>query len=199
MKMTLIALAVFALIAAPASAKLEIGQAAPAFTVVDAAGNTHSLSDFAGKTVVLEWWNHECPFVEKHYDANNMQQLQKEYTGQEVVWLAVNSSAEGKQGHTPGPEATALMASANAAPTAVLLDHDGTIGQAYSARTTPHMYIINGDGELVYQGAIDDRPTANPADIEGSTNYVSAALTQLFAGEDIAVASTKPYGCSVKY
>lgn len=187
------------LMTATAQAKPEIGKPAPEFTAVDSKGKTHQLSDYRGKTVVLEWTNHECPYVKKHYGAGNMQALQKEASDKGAIWLTVISSAPGEQGHVSGEEADALTKERNAAPHAILLDENGTVGRAYDARTTPHMYIINPEGVLVYMGGIDDRPTANPADIEGATNYVRVALDNLSAGKPIEPAVTRPYGCSVKY
>lgn len=184
---------------ATALAQPEIGAPAPAFTGLDTAGRTWTLADLAGKTLVLEWTNHDCPYVRKHYGSGNMQALQREATGSGVVWLSVISSAPGKQGNVSPAEADALTRQRGAAPTAVLLDPDGTIGRAYGARTTPHMFVIDGTGKLVYMGGIDDRPTSDPADIEGARNYVRAALADLAAGKPVTMAVTRPYGCSVKY
>jgi peroxiredoxin len=172
---------------------------APAFTLTDTNGTEHSLADFKGKVVVLEWFNHGCPFVKKHYDKGNMQALQKTYTDKDVVWLAIISSAEGKQGFdTPeGHNKTAKEKGTNA--TAILIDADGTVGKAYGAKTTPHMYVIDAEGQLVYQGAIDDKRSTSPDDIASSKNYVSAALDAVLAGEAVEVAKTTPYGCGVKY
>ena len=177
----------------------QIGQPAPAFTGVDTAGNTHALSDFLGKTVVLEWTNHDCPYVRKHYNAGNMQAQQRDATADGVVWLSVISSAPGKQGHVSAAKADELTASRDAAPTAVLLDESGEIGRAYKARTTPHLFIIDSDGTLAYMGGIDNVPSANPADIEKATQHVPAALAQLMQGQTVDPAITRPYGCSVKY
>lgn len=195
---TLIGAAV-TLIACSALAEPTIGADAPAFTAVDSKGNTHSLEDFRGKTVVLEWSNHLCPYVQKHYETDNMQALQREATADGIVWLTIISSAPGKQGHVSAAEADKLTASRGAAPTAVLFDPDGTIGKAYAARTTPHMYVIDESGTLVYMGGIDDRPTSRHADIEGARNYVREALGALAAGEAIDTAKTRAYGCSIKY
>ena len=172
---------------------------APAFTLTDTNGTEHSLADFKGKVVVLEWFNHGCPFVKKHYDKGNMQALQKTYTDKDVVWLAIISSAEGKQGFdTPeGHNKTAKEKGTNT--TAILIDADGTVGKAYGAKTTPHMYVIDAEGQLVYQGAIDDKRSTSPDDIASSKNYVSAALDAVLAGEAVEVAKTTPYGCGVKY
>ncbi|MDY7093240.1 MAG: thioredoxin family protein [Acidobacteriota bacterium] len=183
----------------PATAAVQVNQAAPDFTLPSADGATHSLSEFRGKVVVLEWLNYGCPFVQKHYDSGNMQALQKRYTGEDVVWLSINSSAPGKQGHSSPAEAAELTAEHDAAPTAVLLDPEGEVGKMYGARTTPHMYIIDPDGNLVYNGAIDDKPTTDQADIEGAENYVVAALSAVMDGQQPALQTTKPYGCSVKY
>jgi peroxiredoxin len=180
-------------------AAATVGQPAPAFTLTDTKGTTHSLADFAGKTVVLEWFNHECPFVKKHYGAGNMQRQQAAATGKGVVWLTINSSAPGKQGHVNAEQANAILGEWKASPTAFLLDHDGTVGQAYGAKTTPHMYVIDGTGVLRYNGAIDSNPSADPADIPGATQYVEAALGDLAANRAVARGTTQPYGCSVKY
>ncbi len=177
----------------------EVGTPAPAFTGVDTAGKTWTLEDLAGRPVILEWTNHDCPYVRKHYGAGNMQALQREATDAGYVWLSVISSAPGTQGHVSAAEADALTAERDAAPTAVLLDADGAIGRAYGARTTPHMYLIDEAGTLVYLGGIDDRPTTDPADIPDSKNYVRLAMTELAAGQPISRPVTRPYGCSVKY
>lgn len=197
-KTLLLSLAVL-LLAAPALATPEIGQPAPAFTLPAADGETHGLEDFRGQVVVLEWVNHDCPFVKKHYGSGNMQALQEKYTGEGVAWLSVNSSAPGKQGHVTPEQAREQVDEKNAAPTAVLLDPEGDVGQAYGARTTPHMYVIDEDGVLLYMGAIDDRPTTDLDDVEGATNYVTAALDAVLAGGTPETQVTKPYGCSVKY
>ncbi len=186
-------------LAGAAHAAATVGQPAPAFTLTDTKGTTHSLSDFAGKTVVLEWFNHECPFVKKHYGAGNMQAQQNAATGKGVVWLTVNSSAPGKQGHVNAEQANAVLGEWKATPTAFLLDHDGKVGQAYGAKTTPHLFVIDGEGVLRYNGAIDSNPSADPADIPGATQYVSAALGDLAANRAVARGTTQPYGCSVKY
>lgn len=175
------------------------GQKAPAFTLQDTSGTSHSLSDFDGKIVVLEWTNYLCPFVKKHYRTGNMQALQKEYTGKGVVWLSVNSSAPGKQGHFSPAEWQRHIEEQDAAPTAVLLDPDGKVGRAYGAKTTPHMFVINTEGKLLYKGAIDDKATFKPADVETASNYVKEVLDSLLAGEDVDPTENRPYGCSVKY
>lgn len=172
---------------------------APDFSLPGADASTHALADYRGRYVVLEWLNHGCPFVRKHYASGNMQALQERLTGQGVVWLSVVSSAPGKQGHdTPaGHVATAQQKAARA--TAILLDEAGTVGRAYGARTTPQMALIGPQGELLYQGAIDDRPTSDPADVKGARNYVLAALDAARAGQPADPAATQPYGCAVKY
>jgi hypothetical protein len=177
----------------------KVGAPAPDFSVVDTAGETWSLGGLSGKKVVLEWTNHDCPFVVKHYGSGNMQALQKEATEGGYVWLSVISSAPGKQGHVSPAVADDLTDSRDAAPTAVLLDASGDMGRAYDAKTTPHMYIIDESGILVYMGGIDDRPTANQADIDGANNFVRLAMTDLAAGNPIDNPVTRPYGCSVKY
>ena len=186
-------------IASPAAAQAVVGQAAPAFTAVDSTGKTHRLSDFRGKTVVLEWNNPQCPFVKKHYDGGDMQRLQADARAKGVVWLTVNSGAPGKQGAMDAAAANALVREAGLRSAAYIPDPTGAIGRAYGAKTTPHMYVINDRGTLVYAGGIDDRPTANPADLKGANNYVRAALADLDANRAVQVATSKPYGCSVKY
>lgn len=183
----------------PAEAAIQIGAAAPNFSVVDATGSTRTLSEFQGRTVVLEWTNFGCPYVRKHYDAGNMQRLQQQAAADGVVWLQVISSAPGEQGYLDGPGAQARLQTDNAPAAGVLLDPSGAMGRAYDARNTPHMYIINGEGRLVYQGAIDDRPTARPASLEGATNYVEAALADIAAGRAVRTPETTAYGCAVKY
>ncbi len=182
-----------------ARAAVEVNAAAPAFSAPDAAGRARSLSEFAGRTLILEWTNNGCPYVQKHYNSGNMQGLQREATQAGVTWLSVISSAPGQQGYFTGPDAIAYAREVNAAPTAILLDPAGAMGRAYDARTTPHMFVIDGRGRVVYQGAIDDRPSARPATLEGATNYVRAALADLAAGRAVQTAQTTPYGCSVKY
>ena len=178
-----------------------IGELAPQFTGVDSNGNTVSLSDLKGQKVILEWTNHDCPYVRKHYDDSqkNMQSLQAAAAADGAVWLSVISSAPGKQGHVSASEANALTADRGASPSAVLLDAEGTIGRAYSAKTTPHMFVIDEAGVLQYMGAIDSKRSSNPNDIPNSTNYVTAALSELNAGSPVTEAVTQPYGCSVKY
>lgn len=181
------------------AAQPEVGAPAPAFDGTTAKGETLSLDQYRGKTVILEWTNHDCPYVRKHYGANNMQALQKDTTADGVVWLTVISSAPGTQGYLEGADATKVAADRGAAPSAIVLDPQGTIGKMYDARTTPHMYIVNPEGTLVYKGGIDDKPTANPADIESATNYVRLALDEMAAGKPVSNPSTRAYGCSVKY
>lgn len=195
----LAAFAVTVALSAPALAAPKVGAPAPAFTAIDTNGKSHSLADYKGKTVVLEWHNVDCPFVKKHYNSGNMQALQKAATADGVVWLTVNSSAKGLQGHLTPQAANELLAAQKAAPTAYLLDTDGTVGRLYEAKTTPHMYVIDPKGTLVYMGAIDDKPTANPEDIKTANNYVTAALASLKANKPVENAATKPYGCAVKY
>jgi hypothetical protein len=194
-------LAATAVLAAPAvaSAAPVLGQAAPAFTAVDADGRTRSLAEFRGRTVVLEWTNEGCPYVQKHYDSGNMQGLQKQATADGVIWLTIISSAPGFQGYLTGPQAKRWKAKAGAASTGVLLDPKGTVGRAYDARTTPHMYIVDKAGKLVYMGGIDDRPFSDPESLKGAKNYVAAALADVKAGRPVAQPATRPYGCSVKY
>jgi peroxiredoxin len=194
-----IALVAAVAIAAPALAAVTVGKPAPNFRVNDATGKVVQLSDYRGKTVVLEWNNPGCPFVKKHYDSGNMQKAQAAAAAQGVVWLTVNSGAPGKQGHMDGAQARTFLTKSGAKPTAYLLDPKGVVGKGYGATTTPHMYIINPQGNLVYAGGIDDKPTANAADINGARNHVLAALTELKGGKPVSVATSKPYGCSVKY
>lgn len=183
-----------------ASAKISTGSTVSDMQVTDSNGTVHNLSDFAGKNVVLEWTNHGCPYVKKHYKSGNMQALQKEATADEdTVWLSIISSAPGKQGYVSGEEANELTVTRAAAPSAVVLDAEGTAGRTFAAKTTPHMYIINADQTLVYQGAIDDNRSANPADALTAKNYVREALTAVNAGQSVPTPETAPYGCSVKY
>jgi peroxiredoxin len=176
-----------------------IGKPAPPIELRDADGKTVRLDAFKGKYVVLEWVNFKCPFVGKHYGSGNMQRLQKKYTGEGVVWLSICSSAPGKQGYVTGSEAKALEAERGAAPSSFLLDPKGRVGKSYGAKTTPHMFVVDPGGTIVYAGAIDDKRSANPADAKTANNYVRAALTEAMAGKPVTVASTTPYGCSVKY
>ncbi len=195
---TVAAIAAIAL-TSPLAAAQKTGAIAQDFKLTDVEGKTVQLSQFRGKTVVLEWHNPGCPFVSKHYDSGNMQMTQKAARQQGAVWLTINSGAKGKQGHMTGAEAKALMAKQDFQSSNYLVDTKGLVGKAYGARTTPHMYIIDGSGVLVYQGGIDDRPTANPADIENARNHVLAALGEIKSGDRVSVAYSRPYGCSVKY
>lgn len=192
-------LAIILLACSSAQAAPKIGEAAPAFTLTDSKGKSHSLADFRGKYVVLEWTNNECPFVVKHYKSGNMQAQQKELTGKGAVWLSIISSAPGKQGHVDGATADQLTLSRGAAPTAVLLDPKGEVGRQYDAKTTPHMYIVAPDGKLIYMGGIDSVPSSDAADIAQATQYVKVALTEAMAGKPVTDANTRPYGCAVKY
>lgn len=186
--------------AAQSFAVAEPGKAAPEFSETDAAGKTHSLGDYQGEWLVLEWYNKDCPYVRKHYDTNNMQGLQQAYASKGVNWLTVISSAEGKQGYlTPAQAQTVATEAGLKASAPFLLDSDGSMGKAYGAKTTPHMFIINPEGQVVYAGAIDDNDSANPAVIADSENYVASALDAALAGKAIAIASSRAYGCSVKY
>jgi peroxiredoxin len=183
----------------PSWAGPETGAAAPAFSGADTQGIRHTLGDYAGKTVVLEWTNHECPYVEKHYDAENMQQLQTRAAEMGVVWLTVVSSAPGKQGYVTPEKAGELSEGRGAVPSAVILDTTGEMGRLYEAKTTPHMFVIDGEGILVYQGAIDSIRSTKLSDVAQATNYVQAALDAVEAGTPLAVSETVPYGCSIKY
>jgi peroxiredoxin len=175
------------------------GATAPAFTLKDTSGRTRSLAEFRGRYVVLEWLNHGCPFVKAQYGSGNMQKLQRSARAQGVVWLSIASSAPGKQGHHSAAQANALTRSTKAAPSAVLVDASGKVGRAYHAKTTPHMFVISPQGKVVYNGAIDNLPTTNKDDVTGASNYVMAALSQAKQGRKVAVASTQPYGCPIKY
>ena len=176
-----------------------VGQPAPAFTAVDASGKTVSLADFKGRHVVLEWVNPGCPYVQKHYGSANMQGTQKEAAAKGVVWLAVNSTATDHGDYKAPAAMTKWMQAHQAAATATLMDIEGKVGRAYGARTTPHMYIVDPKGTLVYAGAIDNKPSANPADVATATNHVKVALAETLAGKAVSQATTRPYGCSVKY
>jgi peroxiredoxin len=194
--MTVIGLATFL---PSANAAVKIGELAPNFTAVDTKGIEHSLSDFKGKNVVLEWSNHDCPFVRKHYEPGNMQKTQKEATDNGAIWITIVSSATGKQGAINAEESNKVIEEVGAHSTARILDPSGEIGKLYGAKTTPHMFVIDKQGNLAYMGAIDSDSSFKSEAIKHATNYVSAALTSLNAGEEVKVASTKPYGCSVKY
>ena len=186
-------------LAAPAHAAATLGQPAPAFSATDSKGRPVSLAALRGRTVVLEWTNAQCPFVQKFYGSGTMQRLQADAARNGVVWLTINSGAPGKQGHVTPAQAEAEMARARAVPAHYLPDPSGTVGRAYGATTTPHMFVINPAGTLVYAGGIDDRPTASAADIAGARNFVTLALADLAAGRPVATPSAKPYGCSIKY
>lgn len=187
------------LTAGAAWAQVVSNQAAPDFTLTDTNGQKHSLLDYKGKFVVLEWFNPDCPFVKKHYNSGNMPKLQKNYTAKGVVWLSINSSAPGKQGSYTPQGFNKFMADKGGAPTAVLLDTAGKVGHLYGAQTTPGLFVIDPKGALIYQGAIDDIPSTDTADVKTAKNYVSAALDAAMNGKPVAVPATKSYGCSVKY
>ena len=189
------------LCAAPASARDEVapGKPAPEFTAKDSNGRDVKLSSLKGQTVVLEWTNHECPYVRKHYGAGAMQALQKDSTGKGVVWLTIASSMPGGQGHVNGLEAEKLTADRRAAPTAVLLDPEGRVGRTFGASVTPHMFVIDKAGLVAYMGGIDDKPSTNPADLATARPYVREAIDAVLKGEPVKTASTRAYGCSIKY
>ena len=176
-----------------------VGTNAPDFSLTDSKGKTQSVSQYKGKYVVLEWFNPECPFVKKHYGSGNMQKLQAEFTAKGIVWLTIDSNAPGLQGHLTADQANAKMFEWKTKQTALVLDPDGKAGRSYGAKNTPHMFVINPEGKIVYEGAIDSKATPNPADISSSTNYVKVALEESLAGKTVSNANTKPYGCSVKY
>ncbi len=198
--LSLFSIAAFALLAmSTAQAAPKVGKAAPEIKGTDTLGKTHDLAQYRGKYVVLEWLNHGCPYVQKHYDSQNMQKLQAEWTKKGVVWLSVVSSAKGKQGNEESSDANATAKAKGSHATAILLDAGGAIGKAYEAQTTPHMFVIDPKGTLVYAGAIDDKPSTDAVDVAGAKNYVSAALTASMAGKPIEVKTTKSYGCGVHY
>ena len=172
---------------------------APNFTLTDTYGQTHTLSDYEGQWVVLEWLNYECPYVRKHYNGENMQSLQEQYTNQGVVWLSVVSSAPGEQGYFSNEEMNARTTDHGGHQTAILMDPEGTVGRAYGALTTPQMVVISPSQEILYNGAIDDQPTPSLASLEGATNYLVLALDAAMAGQPVEIAATQPYGCTVKY
>lgn len=178
---------------------VKVGDPAPGFTIVDSNGKQQHLSDYKGKFIVLEWHNQGCPYTRKHYESGNMQRLQKEWTAKGVVWLTVISSAPGTQGFVTPSQENDYIKNMNAAPTAALLDMGGSMGHLYGAKTTPHMFIIDPKGTLIYNGAIDDHPSSDENDIQRSKNYVSAALQEALAGKPVTESMTRPYGCSVKY
>jgi hypothetical protein len=195
----LLALIAAAPVTADPSAQARLGAPAPNFTLTDSNGKAISLADFKGKTVVLEWTNHECPYVRKHYGGNNMQALQKKWTGQGIVWLTLISSQPGAQGFVHGLEANKLTEERGAAPTAVLLDPRGGVGRSYGAQVTPHMYIVTGDGTLVYMGGIDDKPTTRLEDLKTAKNFVDAALSEVAEGKVVSIKTSRAYGCTIKY
>lgn len=199
MKSIALTVASLALSATAAFAAPTIGEPAPAFSAVDTAGKTRSLSEFKGKTVVLEWTNDGCPYVKKHYNAGNMQKLQQDAAADGAVWLSIISSAPGKQGYVDAAGANQLTTSRGAKPAAVLLDPKGDVGRAYDAQTTPHMFIIDKGGVLRYMGALDDQPTTDASTLPKARNYVREALVSVKAGAKSAESATDPYGCSVKY
>lgn len=184
---------------AGAASAVEIGKPAPGFNLPDSNANQQSLADYRGSFVVLEWTNHDCPFVRKHYGTGNMQKLQKDATSSGVVWFSIISSAPGEQGHVSPEQANALTRDRGASPSAVLLDPDGKVGKMYGARTTPHMYIVDPEGTLIYMGGIDDKPSTRRSDVEVARNYVRVALAEAMDGKPVTEAVTRPYGCSVKY
>lgn len=184
---------------APAAPAALVGAAAPAFTLTSTEGKTVSLSDYKGKFVVLEWLNFDCPFVRKHYNGDNMQRLQREYTKKGVVWLSIVSSAAGQQGNYPPSVLEAKRKAFKSAQTALLTDFDGKVGRSYGAKATPQMVVISPKGVILYNGAIDDQPTPDPASLKTAHNYLSAALDAAMSGKPVAVTTTQPYGCSVKY
>jgi peroxiredoxin len=194
----LLVLAIAAALPAAVLANAPVGQPAPAFTVSDLSGKPVNLADYKGKTVVLEWHNFGCPFVQKHYRSGNMQALQKKY-GNDVVWLAVNSTHRTSSDYTEPAKLARQLSDFGAAPAKYLVDEPGTVGMAYGAKTTPHMYIIDPAGKLVYNGAIDDKRSTDVADVKTAKNYVVAALEEMKAGKPVSTASTTPYGCTVKY
>jgi len=188
---------IFILMASALAAR--VGEPAPDFTATDSHGRTQRLSDYKGKFVVLEWHNQGCPYTRKHYESGNMQRLQKEWTAKGVVWLSVISSAPGTQGHVTAAEENDYLAKMKAVPSSVLLDPTGAVGHLYAAKTTPHMFIVDPKGTLIYNGAIDDHPSSDASDIPASKNYINAALQEALAGKQISESATRPYGCSVKY
>jgi peroxiredoxin len=199
MKLLLTAITAFIGSALYASDVPPVGSAAPEFSLPDAKGQSHSLSEYKGKYVVLEWFNPECPFVKKHYGSDNMQKLQRDYTSKGVVWLTIDSNAPGTEGNLTPDQAQKVMASWKTKQTALLLDPESNVAKLYGAKNTPDMIVISPEGKIVYEGAIDSKASPNPKDIPGSTNYVKAALDEALAGKPISNPTTKPYGCSVKY
>lgn len=180
-------------------AQVEVGKPAPDFTLQDCSGKSVTLSEHKGKVVVLEWVNHGCPFVVKHYGSGSMQKLQATATAKGVVWLSICSSAPGKQGHMSAADAAKACEEKQSASTAYLLDESGEVGKKYGAKVTPELYVVNAEGVLVYHGAIDDKKSTDPADIAGAKNFVSAALEEVLAGNPVSTPTSEAYGCSVKY
>ena len=199
MKSRFVAAIFFLLILSQPLLAVKVGDPAPDFQGADSNGQTRKLSDYKGKYVVLEWHNNGCPFTRKHYESGNMQNLQKQWTAKGVVWFTVISSAPGHQGYVTAPEENAYLSKMNAVPTAAILDPSGAIGHLFSAKTTPQIVIIDPGGKVVYDGAIDDRPTPDVSDIPGARNYVNAALTELMSGKNVTDPATRSYGCSIKY
>ncbi len=198
-KLLIAALATVIATAIHASDSPPVGSEAPNFSAADSKGKTHSLSEYKGKYVVLEWFNPECPFVKKHYGSGNMQKLQENFTSKGVTWLTIDSSAPDKEGSLKPAEANQKMADWKLHSTALLLDSDGKVGRTYGAKNTPHMFVINPEGKVIYEGAIDSKASPNPDDISTSTNYVKVALDEAMAGKAVTTPSSRPYGCSVKY
>src|SRR5882757_1201127 len=199
MKILLLALSSLVATTLFAADSPPVGAAAPDFSLPDASGKTHSLSQFKGKYVVLEWFNPECPFVKKHYGGGNMQKLQGDYTSKGVVWLTIDSNAPGTEGNLTADQAQKVMNSWKTKMTALLIDPESKVAKLYGAKNTPHMVVINPEGKIVYEGAIDSKASPNPADIPSSTNYVKVALDESMSGKPVSNANTRPYGCSVKY
>ncbi len=199
MRRPFLALSLAALLPLAAQAAPAVGQPAPDFTLKDAGGKTVKLSDYRGKHVVLEWTNPGCPYVRKHYDSGNMPATQQDAMGKGVVWLSINSTEKASGDWLEPGKLVAWKKERKSAPTAVLMDEEGTVGRAYGARTTPHMYIVDPQGRLVYAGGIDSIPSSNPADIPKAVNYVRQALGESLAGKPVSAATTRPYGCSIKY
>jgi peroxiredoxin len=199
MRSLLLVVGALALNVGSAFAGVQVGQSAPDFTLPDTNGQSHQLSEYKGKYVVLEWYNPDCPFVRKHYGSGNMQALQKEFTARGVVWLSIDSSAQGQEGNYPAAKLNEIASSQGVARTALLLDPEGKVGHEYGAKTTPDMYIISPQGTLVYEGAIDSKPSTNWDDLKTATNYVRVALQSAMSGKTVAQTNTRPYGCSVKY
>jgi peroxiredoxin len=202
MKTRSLVIALMSLVAAAFITRAEfppVGAAAPDFSLKDTKGQTHSLAQYKGKYVVLEWFNPDCPFVKKHYGSGNMQKLQQEYTSKGVAWLTIDSNAPGAEGNLSPEQAQQKMTEWKTKQTALLLDPEGKVGQLYGAKNTPFMVVINPEGKIVYEGAIDSKATPNPSDIPSSTNYVKVALDETLAGKPVSTPSSRPYGCSVKY